>query len=82
MKHGVVVRADVDRAETLLVALEVLLQRLEQALGVARNFKPLDEQQKIAILQKTAPIAMAGKFEAYKSSQIYDGTADNPQWLG
>jgi uncharacterized protein len=55
---------------------------LEQALGVARNFKPLDEQQKIAILQKTAPIAMAGKFEAYKSSQIYDGTANNPQWLG
>jgi uncharacterized protein len=55
---------------------------LEQALGVARNFKPMDEQQKIAILQKTAPIAMAGKFEAYKSSQIYDGTANNPEWLG
>jgi hypothetical protein len=55
---------------------------LEQALGVARNFKPMDDQQKIAILQKTAPVAMAGKFEAYKSSQIYDGTANNPQWLG
>src|ERR1700689_178172 len=55
---------------------------LEQALSVARNFKPMDEQQKIAILQKTAPIAMAGKFEAYKSSQIYDGTFNNPQWLG
>src|SRR6202046_5716294 len=55
---------------------------LQQALGVARNFKPLDEQQKIAILQKTAPIAMAGKFEAYKSSQIHDGTANNPEWLG
>jgi uncharacterized protein len=58
------------------------MQVLEQALGVARNFKPLDEQQKIAILQKTAPVGMAGKFEAYKSSQIYDGTASNPQWLG
>jgi predicted aldo/keto reductase-like oxidoreductase len=55
---------------------------LEQALGVARNFKPMDEQQKIAVLQKTAPVAMAGKFEAYKSSQIYDGTANNPHWLG
>jgi predicted aldo/keto reductase-like oxidoreductase len=55
---------------------------LQQALGVARNFKPLDEQQKIAILQKTAPVGMQGKFEAYKSSQIYDGTANNPQWLG
>jgi uncharacterized protein len=55
---------------------------LEQALGVARNFKPLDVEQKIAILQKTAPIAMSGKVEAYKSSTIYDGTTSNPQWLG
>ncbi|MGC2401912.1 MAG: aldo/keto reductase [Acidobacteriaceae bacterium] len=58
------------------------MQVLEQALGVARNFKPLNTQQKMAILQKTAPIAGAGKFEAYKSSKIYDGTANNPQWLG
>jgi uncharacterized protein len=58
------------------------MANLEQALSVARNFKPLDEHQKIAILQKTAPIAMAGKFEAYKSSHIYDGTFSNPQWLG
>jgi uncharacterized protein len=55
---------------------------LEQALGVARNFKPMDEQQKVAVLEKTAPVAMAGKFELYKSSQIYDGTAINPKWLG
>ena len=55
---------------------------LEQALGVARNFKPMDAAQKMAILQKTAPVADAGKFEAYKSSQIYDGTINNPQWLG
>jgi predicted aldo/keto reductase-like oxidoreductase len=55
---------------------------LEQALGVARNFKPMDQQQKIATLQKTAPAGMAGKFEQYKSSQIYDGTANSPEWLG
>jgi uncharacterized protein len=58
------------------------LKNLDQALGVARNFKPLSVQQKIAILQKTAPVAGQGKFEAYKSSQIYDGTTNNPQWLG
>jgi uncharacterized protein len=58
------------------------MANLEQALSVARNFKPLDEQQKIAILQRTAPIATAGKFEAYKSSHIYDGTYNNPHWLG
>jgi predicted aldo/keto reductase-like oxidoreductase len=55
---------------------------LEQALGLARNFKPMDEQQKIAVLQKTAPVGTDGKFEAYKSSHIYDGTINNPQWLG
>jgi uncharacterized protein len=55
---------------------------LQQALGVARNFKPLDVQQKIAILEKTAPVADAGKFEAYKTSHIYDGTFNSPQWLG
>jgi predicted aldo/keto reductase-like oxidoreductase len=58
------------------------MANLEQALGVARNFKPMDAQQKMAVLQKTAPVAMAGKFEAYKSSHIYDGTVNNPQWLG
>ena len=55
---------------------------LQQALGVARNFKPLDVEQKVAILKKTAPFADAAKFEDYKSSHIYDGTINNPQWLG
>jgi predicted aldo/keto reductase-like oxidoreductase len=58
------------------------MANLEQALGVARNFKPMDEQRKLAILQKTAPFGGAGKFEDYKSSHIYDGTINNPQWLG
>jgi predicted aldo/keto reductase-like oxidoreductase len=58
------------------------MQNLEQALGVARNFKPLDAQQKLAILRKTAPVATQGQYEAYKSSHIYDGTINNPQWLG
>jgi uncharacterized protein len=58
------------------------LTNLAQALGIARDFKPMDERQKIAVLQKTAPVATDGKFEAYKSSHIYDGTFNNPQWLG
>jgi predicted aldo/keto reductase-like oxidoreductase len=58
------------------------MERLDQALSIARNFKPLDLQQKIAVLQKTAPVAMDGKVEAYKSSQKFDGTASNPHWLG
>ena len=58
------------------------MANLEQALGVARNFKPLSVAEKTALLAKTAPVADAGKFEAYKSSTIYDGTVHNPQWLG
>jgi hypothetical protein len=34
------------------------------------------------VLEKTAPVAADGKIEAYKTSQIFDGTANNPQWLG
>ena len=58
------------------------IDNLQQALSVARNFKPLDVEQKIAILKKTAPFADAGAFEDYKSKNIYDGTFHNPQWLG
>jgi uncharacterized protein len=58
------------------------IANLEQAIGVAANFKPMDEQQKLAVLRKTAPVADGGKFEAYKTSHIYDGTYNNPQWLG
>jgi predicted aldo/keto reductase-like oxidoreductase len=58
------------------------LANLEQALGVARNFKPMNAEQKIALLQRTAPMAPDGKFEDYKSSHMYDGTFHNPQWLG
>jgi len=58
------------------------LANLEQALSVARNFKPMSDQEKITVLQKTAPVSTSGKFEDYKSSHIYDGTYNNPQWLG
>lgn len=58
------------------------MANLEQALAVARNFKPMSLEEKLAVLEKTAPVATAGKFEDYKSSHVYDGTYHNPQWLG
>jgi len=58
------------------------MANLEQALGVARNFKPMTPQQKLAILERTAPASTDGKFEDYKSSNMYDGTFHNPKWLG
>jgi len=58
------------------------MANLEQALSLARNFQPMTREQKLAVLEKTAPVAADGKIEAYKTSQIFDGTANNPQWLG
>jgi aryl-alcohol dehydrogenase-like predicted oxidoreductase len=55
---------------------------LQQNLDVLRNFKKLDEKQLASLLEKTAPVANAGKFELYKTTTHFDGTAQNPQWLG
>jgi hypothetical protein len=55
---------------------------LDQALSLARNFKPMDAQQKMAVLEKAAPASTAGAFEQYKTTNNFDGTIKNPQWLG
>ena len=58
------------------------LKILEQALNVARNFRPLTERQISSLLAKTAEAATAGKFELYKTTKDFDGTARRPEWLG
>jgi predicted aldo/keto reductase-like oxidoreductase len=55
---------------------------LQQALGVARNFHPLEREQVTALLTKTAEAAKTGEWELYKTSHTFDGTYHNPQWLG
>jgi predicted aldo/keto reductase-like oxidoreductase len=55
---------------------------LEQALQAARDFKPLDESERAALLAKTEAVAKNGQFELYKISHHFDGTYKNPQWLG
>jgi aryl-alcohol dehydrogenase-like predicted oxidoreductase len=55
---------------------------LDQAFEAARTFKPLTEAQIKAILDRTAVAASEGKFELFKTSPHYDGTAANPKWLG
>jgi aryl-alcohol dehydrogenase-like predicted oxidoreductase len=55
---------------------------LNQALTLARNFKPLTHDQQAAILARTAPVADAGKYELYKTTIDFDGTTRNPQYLG
>lgn len=55
---------------------------LDQAIEAARTFKPLDEQEISALLARTAGAAAEGEYERFKTGTNFDGTAQNPQWLG
>lgn len=55
---------------------------LDQAFEVARTFQPMSQAEMTALLQKTREAAMTGKFELFKTTATFDGTARNPQWLG
>jgi uncharacterized protein len=54
---------------------------LQQALTVARTFRPLNQEQVAALLAKTSQAAQKGEWELYKTSHNFDGTYQNPQWL-
>jgi len=58
------------------------MDRLEQALEAARTFKPLNQTQMTTLLDKTKQVAMTGRLELFKTSNVFDGTARNPQWMG
>jgi aryl-alcohol dehydrogenase-like predicted oxidoreductase len=58
------------------------MQILDQALGVARNFRPLTPAETNALLARTAAAAANGDFELFKTSSHFDSTASNPRWLG
>ena len=55
---------------------------LTQALGAAKSFQPMTADAMRAFLGKTEQAAMTGKFEPFKTTNIFDGTAQNPKWLG
>ena len=55
---------------------------LEQALTAARTFKPMTQEAQAALLSRTETAAAEGKYELFKISSHFDGTAQNPKWLG
>ncbi len=55
---------------------------LQQALDAARRFHPMSKAQVLELLAKTAKAAQLGEYELYKTSHHFDGTYQNPQWLG
>jgi predicted aldo/keto reductase-like oxidoreductase len=58
------------------------MQILDQAFEAAKTFKPMSQQQVAALREKTRQAAAVGKFELYKTTNHYDGTAHNPSYLG
>lgn len=55
---------------------------LDQALEAARTFKPMSEAQVASLLERTKTAAQDGKYELFKTTSAFDGTAHNPKWLG
>ncbi len=55
---------------------------LDQAFQAAKTAKDVSKSDIAAILQKTATVAADGKFEPFKTSQVFDSTAAHPEWLG
>jgi predicted aldo/keto reductase-like oxidoreductase len=58
------------------------MEILDQAFEAIRTFQPMTDQQVQALLAKTAAAGGHGEFEPFKTSSIFDGTAQHPNWLG
>jgi aryl-alcohol dehydrogenase-like predicted oxidoreductase len=54
---------------------------LDQAIATALAFKPLEPAQVQALLARTKDLAKDGSFERFKTSTMFDGTQQHPQWL-
>src|SRR5579864_6679319 len=55
---------------------------LDQAFEAAKTFQPMNREQVAQLLAKTKEVAMAGKYELFKTSSHFDSTAKHPDWLG
>jgi aryl-alcohol dehydrogenase-like predicted oxidoreductase len=55
---------------------------LNQALTAVRNFKPMTQAQLTDLLARTSRLAADGAHERFKTSDEFDSTAHNPEWMG
>jgi aryl-alcohol dehydrogenase-like predicted oxidoreductase len=58
------------------------LEILEQAFAAVRTFPSVTKEELDASLAKTADAALTGQYEPFKTTSIFDGTAEHPEWLG
>jgi aryl-alcohol dehydrogenase-like predicted oxidoreductase len=55
---------------------------LDQAFDAVRTFQPMDRQAVAELLARSRPYALEGKYELFKTSATFDGTAKTAAWLG
>ena len=55
---------------------------LDQAFEAIRTFQPMDKAQVAELLARSRPYALDGKYELFKTSATFDGTAKTAAWLG
>jgi aryl-alcohol dehydrogenase-like predicted oxidoreductase len=58
------------------------MEVLDQAFEAARSFKPFTSPQLDELLAKTKDAAARGKYEPFKTSSLFDATAQHYEWLG
>src|SRR5437868_4655411 len=58
------------------------MEILDQAFEAVRTYHPLSQQELQPLLARTSASAAEGIFEPFKTTSIFDGTAQNPAWLG
>ena len=57
-------------------------ENLDQAFEAVRTFAPMEKAQVAELLARSRPAALAGKYEMFKTSSLFDSTAKNSDWLG
>lgn len=55
---------------------------LNQAIEAAESFNPMSAEEVTELLSRTAAVANSGRYEPFKTDNVFDATAMNPEWLG
>jgi len=58
------------------------MEILEQAFQVVRPFQPLAEREMTILRSKAGVAARDGEYELFKTSSLFDSTAEHREWLG
>jgi len=58
------------------------LKILKQAFEVAESHRPLTKRDVVKLRARSARAAADGEYELFKTTSIFDSTAQHPEWLG